>query len=34
MTVLENLKMGAYLVKDKKVIDRRLEELVFPHFQD
>lgn len=32
MTVLENLKMGAYLVKDKKEIERRLEELVFPHF--
>lgn len=32
MTVLENLKMGAYLVKDNKEIERRLEELVFPHF--
>ncbi len=32
MTVLENLKMGAYLVKDTKEVDRRLEELVFPHF--
>lgn len=32
MTVLENLKMGAYLVKDTKEIERRLEELVFPHF--
>lgn len=32
MTVLENLKMGAYLVRDKKEIERRLEELVFPHF--
>lgn len=32
MTVLENLKIGAYLVKDTKEVDRRLEELVFPHF--
>lgn len=32
MSVLENLKMGAYLVKDKNEIERRLEELVFPHF--
>lgn len=32
MTVLENLKMGAYLVKDIKEIERRLDELVFPHF--
>lgn len=32
MTVLENLKMGAYLVKDTKEIERRLDELVFPHF--
>jgi len=32
MSVLENLKMGAYLVKDTKEVDRRLEELVFPHF--
>ncbi|MGQ9845402.1 MAG: ABC transporter ATP-binding protein [Caldisericia bacterium] len=32
MSVLENLKMGAYLVKDTKEIERRLDELVFPHF--
>ncbi len=32
LTVLENLRMGAYLVKEKKEIERRLEELVFPYF--
>lgn len=32
LTVLENLRMGAYLVKEKEEIERRLEELVFPYF--